>query len=533
MKTNILTKYSLSLLAAIVLMTGCTKDFTDINTNPIAYGPKSFDPNYTLTSAQLNYTGSIDFAFDTWRGNLIYASTMMQGFSTVVSYWAGDKYALNTDYTGAYWGSTSTTGAYIEQVRFISDVVEYSKSDPKFNNVHQIGRIWKALVFARITDLYGDCPYSEAGLSYYNGILTPKYDRQQAIYADLLKEVDEATNALVVGGDAVRGDLIYGGNIDKWKRFGNSLLLRLAMRLTKIDENTAKTYAQKVVGKTMLDNSDNAFIKHDLSGARVTQNRNSQVLNGDGGQEHYYVKWSKTFIDRLKNANDPRLGKVAVTNLFPVLTSKDQNPNFNATPAVQKGMPNGKDLLGVPATNVTQDPSYTTFGDYSSPNPAMIKKDGIAFILTYSETEFLLAEAAQRWGIGGSAADHYREGLAKSITCLVQYDPSLEVTDAVANAYANANPYNAANGLEMINTQYWLHTCTTLDFYETWCNWRRSGFPVLTPVNHRNGVTSGVIPRRFPYPLAEAASNETNYRAASAAVPGGDNLTGRVWWDKP
>ncbi|MOA52084.1 Susd and RagB outer membrane lipoprotein [compost metagenome] len=72
-----------------------------------------------------------------------------------------------------------------------------------------------------------------------------------------------------------------------------------------------------------------------------------------------------------------------------------------------------------------------------------------------------------------------------------------------------------------------------LDFYETWCNWRRSGFPVLIPVVYPGNATNGTIPRRFPYPLQEGAENGANYRVASAAVPGGDNLTGRVWWDKP
>lgn len=531
MKTNILNKYSLVLLVAVLLGTSCTKDFKDINTNPVAYGPSSFDPNYTLTSAQLTYTGSIDFAYDTWRGNLIYSATMMQGFSTVISYWAGDKYLLNEGYTAAYWGNGSV-GAYIEQVRPIVDVVEFAKGKPKLNNVYQVARIWKALIFERLTDLYGDVPYSEAGLGVYTGNFTPKYDKQQAIYMDLLKEVEEASAGLNETGDAVTGDVIYKGNIGQWKRFANTLMLRLAMRLTKVDEATAKTYAQKAVGKTMIDNKDNAFLAHDAAGSRVTQNRNSQVLLGDGGQENYYVKWSKTFIDFLKNNNDPRLEKVAVTQLYLTEGGKTQNPSFVTTASAQKGMPNGKDLSGLAGRDVRQDPSFTSFPDYSSPNPAMIKQNGVTFILTYSESELLLAEAAQRWGVGGVAADHYKNGVAAAITFLGQYDASLAITEGVAQNYVNAHPYNAANGLEMINNQYWAHTNTMLDFYETWSNWRRSGFPVLTPVVYPGNATNGTIPRRFPYPVEEGAKNGVNYKAASAAVPGGDKLSGRVWWDK-
>ncbi len=524
--------YSLIIILGTALGTGCTKDFDELNTNPIAYGPTNFDPNYTLTSAQLSYTGSIDFAYDTWRGNLIYCSTMMQGFSTVVSYWAGDKYLLNEGYTAAYWGN-GAVGAYIEQVRPISDVVEFTKGQAKYNNVHQVARIWKALIFARITDLYGDVPYSEAGQGFYTSNYTPKYDKQQDIYMNLLKEVDEASAALSLTGDKVTGDVIYKGDIAKWKRFGNSLMLRLAMRLTKIDENTAKTYAQKAVNNTLSANSDNAFLQHDVAGSRVTQNRNSQVLLGDGGQENYYTKWSDTFINLLKSTNDPRLGKVAVTKLYLTESTKDQNPAFDANPLVQKGMPNGKDLSGIAARDIRQHASYTTFPDYSSPHPAMLKRNGVTFILTYAESEFLLAEAAQRWGIAGSAAAHYANGLKAAITYLDQYDPALAVSGAVADAYVLANPYVAATGLQQINTQYWLHTNTRLDFYETWSNWRRSGFPVLTPVVYPGNATNGTIPRRFPYPVEEAAKNGVNYKAASAAVPGGDNLAGRVWWDKP
>jgi hypothetical protein len=344
--------------------------------------------------------------------------------------------------------------------------------------------------------------------------------------------VEEATNALNAGGDKVTGDVIFLGSIDKWKRFGNTLLLRLAMRLTKVDENTAKAYAQKVVGKTMINNDDNAFVTHDVSGARVTQNRNSQVLQGDGGQENYYTKWSKTFIDLLKGANDPRLGKVAVTQLYLTDGTKIQNPAYITNPAVQKGMPNGKDLSGLAGRDIRQDASFTTFPDYSSPNPGMIKKNGVTFILTYAESEFLLAEAAQRWGIAGTPAAHYKEGLKAAITFLGQYDATLAITEGVAEIFATANPYNAVNGLQMINTQYWLHTSTMLDFYETWCNWRRSGFPVLTPVVYPGNATNGTIPRRFPYPVEEAVKNGANQQAAAAIIPGGDKLTGRVWWDK-
>ncbi|WP_375438390.1 SusD/RagB family nutrient-binding outer membrane lipoprotein [uncultured Hymenobacter sp.] len=523
---SIFPKYSVLASAALLLASGCTDNFEDVNTNPATYTQSSFDANYLLTQSQLTYTGSTDFAFETWRGNLIHCSGFVQGMATVISYWAGDKYLLNEGYTSAYWDRS-----YSEQVKSVTDLVALTEGKAQYKNLHQIARIMRALIMERITDLYGDVPYLEAGQGYYKGIITPTYDKQEAIYADLLKEVSEATAALDPAADISANDVFYKGNIEQWQRFGNTLILRMAMRLTKVNDATAKAYATQVQGKTMLSNADNAFVLHDIVGGRTTQNRNSQVLVGDGGQEHYYVKWSKTFIDYLKTNNDPRLSRIAVTRLYLSDANKIQNPAALSTAAVQKGLPNGRDLSGRAAYDVSTEPNYTNFPDYSSPNPGMIKRNGPTFVLTYAESELLLAEAAQRWGLG-SATAHYNAGVTAAMTYLSQYDATMAIPAAEASTYLAANPYNAGNGLQLINTQYWAHTNTMLDFYESWANWRRSGYPVLTPVVYPNNATNGQIPRRFTYPISEITSNPNNYRTASAAVTGGDNLTGRVWWDK-
>lgn len=527
---NKLIKYSVLLFCGILLLNGCTKKFQDINTNPASYNQGNFNPNFLLTTAQVAYTGSFDFAYDTWRANLIYSSTLIQGFATVLSYWAGDKYSLSAGYTAAYWGF-SGDGAYAEQLKPIVDIIQSTTDKPEYKNLHQVARIMRALIVERITDLYGDVPYSEAGLGYYNKDYFPKYDKQQDIYNDMMNEVEDAISKLDSSADIVTGDVIYKGDLNKWKRFGNTLILRMAMRLTKVDPATAKTWVQKVAANTMQSNADNAFINGDPSGGLSTMNRNTLVLEGQGGQEPYYVKWSNTFINLLKNSNDPRLGKIAVIQLYPNPNSSVQNPNYNSDPAVQKGMPNGKDLSGIAGRDISSDPSYTGMPNYSSPSPFMIKESGPTFILTYAESELLLADAAQRFGIAGDAAQHYHDGVKAAITYLNQYDPAMTISDAAAETYLTANPYDAANGLEMINTQYWMLTNTMLDFYESWANWRRSGYPNLVPVIYPNNVTNGTIPRRFPYPLAESNVNPVNYKAASDAVPGGDNLTGRVWWD--
>jgi len=515
------------LAVGLFLSTGCTKNFDKLNTDPTAFSATNFDPNYLLTTAQLDYTGSQDFSYDTWRADLIYCSDMIQGFATSIGYWAGDKYLSNPEYLAAYWQSDNgADGAYSEQVKPIVDMVTTTSTQPQYNNLYQIGRIMKVLIFERITDLYGDVPYSQAGQGYYGKILFPVYDKQQSIYTNMISELQDATSKLNTSGDIPTGDAFYHGNIAEWQKFGNSLLLRIAMRLSKIDPATAKTVITPLIGKTFSSNSDDAYLVHDATGGRPTVNRVSQVLQG--GPEDQYVKWSQTFINDLKSTNDPRLGLISVTN-YTIGTAA----GGDATPADQKGQPNGYDLSGTPGLTLGSAPGYTTLGDYSSPNFAMTQLGTPTFILTYGETELLWADAAERFGIGGSAASHYDNGVTAAMTYLSEYgNGQTAVSASAAATYLSANPYVAgATGLNMTNTQYWELTNTMFDFYESWSNWRRTGYPALTPVVYPGNATNGTIPRRFPYPLIEATNNPVNYTAAHNAVPGGDTMVGRVWWD--
>lgn len=513
MKKLLAKKYTAICLAGGLLLAGCTKDFLEINTNPSSYTPANYDPNFLFTSAQLTYTGSRDNGYEVWRSNLGVSSSMMQQLTSTVANWPGDKYVQNEGFTAAYWG-TAVSGAYIEQVNPIVEVVKFTEGKEKYKNLYQMARIMRAMILQRITDQYGDVPYFNAGLGLYSQVYFPVYDEQSKIYADLLKEIEEATNALDPAGDKPPGDLYYNGDVEKWKRFGNTLLLRTAMRLTKVAPATAQEYVKKVVGKTMQDNSDNALVKHDASGGRVTVNRFSLVFGLNDIAP--FTRLSKTYIDFLKNNNDPRLGVIA------------QLGNGDRTPANQKGMPNGYDQQGGP-NNITNAPGFTGLNDYSFVSPPFLKLDAPTLALTYAEAELLLADAAQRWNIAGSAQTHYDNGVKAAITQYSVFGADAAVEDNAAAAYLAAHPYNAAKGLEMINTQFW--AATLFNGYEAWNNWRRTGYPQLTPVAYPGNLTNGTIPRRLTYPLAEASDNPVNYKKASESVPGGDKLTSRVWWD--
>jgi hypothetical protein len=199
------------------------------------------------------------------------------------------------------------------------------------------------------------------------------------------------------------------------------------------------------------------------------------------------------------------------------------------------GQPNGYDLTGTkPITTAPNWPGdqnkYSIVNRYT-----YARYDAPTFFLTASETNLLLAEAAQNGWISGSAATFYNAGVTTAMQQFAQFNndriTGVSIPDAQIAAYLAANPYNPASGIQMINEQYW--ATTFMDEYEAWANWRRSGYPLLTPSgNYPGNVTNGSIPRRFTYPLNESAVNLANYNTAVAGLSGGDKMTSRVWWDK-
>jgi hypothetical protein len=166
--------------------------------------------------------------------------------------------------------------------------------------------------------------------------------------------------------------------------------------------------------------------------------------------------------------------------------------------------------------------------------------DAPTFFLTYAETSLLEAEAVQRGWITGDPAQFYTNGVTAAMQQFDEIASRVNSTPAPLSAipagtiatYLATNPYNPADALNQINTQYWV--ATFLDEYEAWANWRRSGFPVLTPVaNYPGNVTNGTIPRRFTYPTSEPINNATNYQAAVSDLNSGDKMISHVWWDTP
>ena len=482
-------------------------NFEELNTNP-TQAPQ-INPGFKLTDIQLNISGQ---RFENWRTNLIYSSTMVQHFATLPTFWAGDKYLYIPSYSAAMWDRY-----YPNISKNIEDLLLQVCDAPEEVNLCSITRITRVLMYHRLTDLYGDVPYSEAGRGFIDGISQPKYDPQEEIYMDMLSELEQSAQALDASlpsfGEA---DLLYGGDVEQWRKFAYSMMLRLGLRLVKVDPALSQEWVEKAIaGGVMESNEDIAYVPHDPAGY---PNGNGSVFLADGSP-----RLSAFFVDWMVEHDDPRLN---VYGLVP------------ADAAAPVGLPSGYDDAGtqsiqdhptwIPCEPEDNPPSPCGLDAYVQINPVIQDQDDPMFFQTYAEVEFMLAEAAVRGWHTGDPQTHYENGVRAAMQYLVLYGLEADIPESEIDAYLAENPYDPARALEQINTQYW--AAVLLNEYEAFANWRRTGYPDLTPVNYPGNVTGGTIPRRLRYREQEQVANAANYEAA-VARQGPDLLTTRVWWD--
>lgn len=530
--------YSGILLAG--LQVGCTKGFEELNTNPLQISPDRFDGAYLLPSAQRSYISTMSG----YSGSLLFQAGWVQLLASTstggATYYSNmDKYVPSSNinsYTANSWNNSFTGATQAQQlIKLLGD-------DPTKVNVRSAAKIVQVMHLAFISDLYGPIPYSEA-LRGDEGMNTPKYDNQRDVYLGLLAELETAINGFSSSQPGFTNDIsTYAGDIDKWKKLGYSLMLRMAMRMTKVDAAAARQWAEKAAtGGPMSSVADNYVLRMDF--ANGYGNPNSAAIRVS--DDFYQVRWSKNFIDFLKASNDPRLSALAEIPPAGIAAASDVSQTGNNAAASQIGLPNGYDMNegdrditnapGYPGSTGTGD-DLSPIGRYSRPRAALTTNlNAPIIVMTYAETSFLLAEASARgWTVPGNPALHYRNGLSAALQTLATMDASATISAATADAFAAANPLDVSSlnaSLEMINEQYWATTGSYFSFVEAWNNWRRSGYPTLTPVSFPGGFSSGQIPRRQIIPLNEATLNGPSYQAGVADIQGGDNWTGRVWWD--
>nr|WKN39008.1 SusD/RagB family nutrient-binding outer membrane lipoprotein [Tunicatimonas sp. TK19036] len=506
---NINTYFWSSLLAMIFIV-GCDDGFDEMNTNPVRL--TSVDPtfqlNYAIIESSLEYN------------NLTYETTIVRQMITPFT-GVGTGGNLNQDNRSATQGNWQKY--YRNVVKNIIDVVERTQDDPEQSNLYNMARIWRAYAFLILTDTYGDIPYTEAGLAFLEGTVFPTYDSQEAVYTDILNELEAASAALSDAQPIAAQDILYKGDVVRWRRLGNSLLLRAAMRLTKANPSLAQEYAAKAVGGGLMQsNNDNALVRHDANF------RNNVGTNLNGGQAPFYYL-DQEFVNFLKENNDPRLESIAVRYVSAESGAEQTEEIADRSFDAQVGMPQGYDNTTIPP--VAEADGLASLFAYSQLDRRRLgDPEAPSFLVTYAQTQLLLAEATFRGWAQGDAAAIYHSGIEANMQQFAEWPGDTEITQDEIDAYLQAHPLEAGMELEQINTQYWV--ASFLIGPEAFANFRRSGYPEVAPNPYPGSdLKNEDFIRRLTYPDSELTVNKQNVDAAIGRQ-GPDILDTRVWWDK-
>ena len=518
------------IIAALLAGTlvSCTKNFSTLNVNPTS--PTVVPLDYLFAQVQLQFAGSAgDPGYTEWRGNLIYCMPMVQQMAALGSFYSGDKYLYSATNaaSGAYFGTADGEGNYPNSIKNMVNLLYQARTDSAKNvNILAMTKILWVMQMSIMTDLYGDVPYFSAGLGYLSQNYSPAFDPQSAIYPDMLNQLAVAEASLNASAYIpVASDFAYSGNITSWQHLANSLMLRLGMRLQKVDPtNAQKWVTQALAGGVFTSNSESYALKF-LGGATYSINANSFNLGPADGVTRNVVmgqglQWSNTFINTMKTRQDPRIGMIS--NVAPTLSGTIVNMG-DSTGAHQLGLPNGLDNA----------PGTTNIASYSVMNPLTFQSTAPDIIISYAEVEFLKAEAEARGWATGTPATEYALGQAAALQQMTSYNSGFALTGPQIAAYQAANLYPTTgleDGVEAIQTELWLLWADTYNGYEAFASWRRTGYPVLTPVKYPGNQSNGTIPRRLIFPAEESTLNAANYQAAVTRM-GGDLFTTKVWWD--
>ncbi|SMD45612.1 Starch-binding associating with outer membrane [Aquiflexum balticum DSM 16537] len=489
--------------------TSCDQNFDELNTNTVA--ATNIDAMFQINQAIISSSPS---SF----GILVYEVGAVQ---QVISPNSGVLTGANFNQDNRSSTQSNWQQYYRNVIKNTKDALNRIQDNPLRNNLVQMARILQANAFMVLTDSYGSIPYRQAGAGFSDQIFFPEYDSQEFIYTEIIKELEEATAALSTTGRVETADVLYGGDVEKWRKFGYSLLLRAGMRISKANPTLAQqTVAKAFTGGVITSNLDNAFVRHDANYLNPAGN----TLNATEASNFYLTE---PFVNFLKNSNDPRLRSIAVRYVGATSGPEQTVARESYDPALQIGMPMGNDNSTV--VQVAADLGLASFYDFSQVDRRrMMKQTSPSFMVTASQSLLLLAEARQvGWISTGTVQEYFQQGIRAHMLQMAQIDSKMEIPIAEIDAYIAANQISDATAIRQINEQYWISSF--MNGPEAFANFRRSGFPVLAP-NPFPGREVLFI-NRLTYPNSEISVNSENVQAAIQAQ-GPDDLETKVWWNK-
>lgn len=469
-------KYGLMLMS-VALLTQCDDNLTDLNVDPNS--AVTVAPSTLLTTAQYYF-------YNTTQGvtvNADWGQLMVQQWSQT-EYTEDSRYNQDINFFNGTW--STMYASVLKELDAAKILVESQDlSADIINNQKNIIDVMSSQVFAFLTDGFEKVPYTEA----IGENSLPKYDSQEVIYKGILETLENAANTFSTSSQSfTSGDIIYNGDVSKWIKLTNSLMLRYAMRIADVDLATATRYINLASSNLISSNDENALFTFETSLVRSNPlYRNYTPL--DGNRDDYAV--SEYLVNTLTSLGDPRLAKFA----------------NNASSGSIVGMPYG----------LSDNDATVLKPDVSRPNDNVRSATTPHVIMSYAEVQLLLAEAYQRGILTGNAATAYANGVTASMNYW-------GITDAAAIAtYVSNNAYDAANWKMSIGTQKWV--ALYMNGFQAWNEWRRLDYPQLSAPA---AAVINSIPVRMPYPLSETTSNASQLDLVTTNP---NDMQTKVWWD--
>lgn len=462
------------IILAICLLMSCEQNFEELNQNPNE--ALNINPEYLFSESLLKGAGQFSPAVHTEIWTLMEWTQMLADLNEPTN--NENYYTYSQDWNNELWKSW-----YVDALMPIQQVINQTHEIATQNNLHQMARIWKVFLFHRITDLWGAIPYSEALQGFTHGIINPNYDTQEYIYTDLLNELKAASEALHTEASTFDNcDLVYGGDVPKWKAFSNALSCRLALRISDVKPELSAEIFSRMNPQILMQNGEYNFSFPFYS--EFLHPFYELEYTGQGMR-----KPSTQLINTLEN--DPRLEIYCEPTIY--------GQSFGIE--LYEGVPNLTPMSEMESLN--QD-NTSTVGAYFLSNQLK------AEMMTYSEQCFILAEASLKNLYPGNTTELLREGIRAHML-------KLGVEQFLIDDFLdNLGP----TSIELIQTQKWI-SLLYLNGFEAYAEKRRTNYPTFSIENE---VYS--LPKRFRYPSSEYDLNGSN-------APGQSTIDEQtpLWWN--
>ncbi|PWJ55322.1 SusD-like starch-binding protein associating with outer membrane [Dyadobacter jejuensis] len=478
------------------LLLSCTDGFEDLNTDPNR--PKEINPGVMLSQLQYRIVNTtIDEALD-------FTHELMQVDAPRTSTDGGGMHRYVITPGNAVWSNFYLYLTDIEDMYQIADELQE-------NNYKAIALIYKSWSYSILTDLYGDVPYSQANQAI-NGNFKPTFDKQEAIYPQILQDLETAntllddTKALTYGGDMVyKSNTLSGGKnpgIANWKRFCNSLRLRLLLRVSAKEgtvnakEQITAILANPVQFPVFTVNSQEAIFRYPGTYPFYNPYYNARQVDWRDGT--YYTKF---FMDFMNQVEDPRRA---------VWATQVMSGSELAYTGIESGYPTSTEY---------------TVGSHSSYSDGLKTLPQLGVMMTLAEVEFIKAELALKgYSTGATTQQHYERGIAASMN---QWGATMPANFIGRQGIAFDASASQEKQLEQVMLQKY-YAYLFVD-YQSWFEKRRTGYPILP---RGTGIPAeNLFPERVPYPTYLQSMNPEALAGAVASM-GGDDSNIKVWWNQ-